>query len=78
MVTISHINVQQFAPFWLYFLILIILGVFLVCAIGFYLKAKRREKFKMSLDLVLFSVRIPPKSPEEIQQAAKQEKDWMK
>jgi len=62
MVTISHINVQQFAPFWLYFLILIILGVFLVCAIGFYLKAKRREKFKMSLDLVLFPCVFPLKA----------------
>jgi len=30
------------------------------------------------MDLVLFSVRIPSKTAEEIQQSGKQEKDWIK
>jgi len=33
---------------------------------------------QMAMDLVLFSVRIPSKTAEEIQQSGKQEKDWIK
>lgn len=63
---------------WVYFAamaaVLVILGVF----VGWYRKRAGRETFRMTLDMVLLSVRIPPKSAEELQQAGKQEKDWMK
>ena len=39
---------------------------------------RKRRNFQQSLDVVLFSIKIPPKSAEEIQQAGKQEKDWIK
>jgi hypothetical protein len=57
--------------------VLVILGV----VVWFYRKRVGREAFKMSLEMVLLSVRIPPKSAEEIQQASqagRHEKDWMK
>ncbi|MCU0652780.1 MAG: DUF87 domain-containing protein [Candidatus Pacebacteria bacterium] len=39
----------------------------------------KREEFKNALDMVLLSVRVPPKTAEEVQQSGKQqEKDWIK
>jgi hypothetical protein len=53
--------------------VIIFLGVWILTK-----KRQKGESFKQSLELVLFSVRIPNRTAEEIQQAAKQEKDWTK
>ncbi len=55
-----------------------ILLAVLLAVFWFLVKRQNREKFKMSLDLVLLSVKIPAKTPEEIQQSGRQEKDWIK
>lgn len=36
------------------------------------------KRFKESLSFTLFSIRIPPKTEEELRQSGKQEKDWIK
>jgi len=61
-----------------YFVAAGVLLVLLVAAAFFYKKRQNREAFNMSMDMVLLTVRIPPKSTEEIQQSGKQEKDWIK
>ena len=43
-----------------------------------YKRKRKRDGFRMAMDLVLLSIKIPHKSAEEIQQAGKQEKDWIK
>lgn len=63
---------------WVYFAVLGAVLVFFAALAFWYRKRVGREAFRMSLDMVLLSVRIPPKSAEEIQQAGRQEKDWMK
>lgn len=55
-----------------------ILLAILLAVFWFFVKKQRREKFRMSMDMVLLSVRIPAKTPEEIQQSGRQEKDWIK
>lgn len=49
-----------------------------IAAVLFFAKRRNREKFRLSMDMVLLSVRIPAKSAEEIQQSGKQEKDWIR
>jgi len=63
---------------WPYFLA--IAGVFALLAIFYfvYRKWQDKESFHLSMGLVLLSVKIPNKSTEEIQQAGKQEKDYIK
>lgn len=41
-------------------------------------KLFERKRFNESLSFVLFSVRIPPKTEDELRQASKTEKDWIK
>ncbi|GMX58441.1 MAG: hypothetical protein MCSN_0950 [Candidatus Microsyncoccus archaeolyticus] len=41
-------------------------------------KLFEKKRFKESLSFVLFSVRIPPKTEEELRQSGKNEKDWIK
>ena len=45
--------------------------------IFFFKKKSRRAVLNQSLNMSLFLVKIPPKTPEEIQQAGKQEKEWI-
>jgi hypothetical protein len=58
-------------------IISIVLVLFFV-ALFFINKKNKANKFKQSLNLTLFSIRIPKKSAEEIKDAQKQEKDWIK
>jgi len=60
--------------------ILILTGFSIVALLALYLidKKKKAEMLKQSLNFTLFSVRVPNKTAEEIQQAGKQEKDWIK
>lgn len=60
---------------WLAIAAVFCLGGFLVWLLA---KNTRREKFKLSMDMILLSVKIPQKTIEEIQQAGKQEKEWIK
>ena len=55
-------------------------GIFAALAViyFFYRQWLARQSSRLSLDLILLSVKIPNKSVEEIQQAGKQEKDWIK
>lgn len=55
-------------------------GVFAILAIlyFFYRRWQSKQNFRLSMDMVLLSVKIPNKSTEEIQQAGKQEKDYIK
>ena len=59
-----------------------ILGVFLFSGLlagaWLVLKKRNREKFRLSMEMVLLSVRIPPKTAEEVQQSGRQEKDWIR
>jgi len=74
----SGVGTVAHAPAWFYFLVLMVIVAILVAVVWFYRKKRGREAFRMSLDMVLLSVRIPPKSAEEIQQSGRQEKDWLK
>jgi len=60
--------------------ILILIGFLAVFLFAFYLisKKKKADELKQSLNFTLFLVRVPNKTAEEIQQAGKQEKDWIK
>jgi hypothetical protein len=63
--------------YWLYAAAILVAALLF----GFWVFFKKRQKgesFKQSLELVLFSVRIPNRTAEEIQQAGKQEKDCTK
>jgi HAMP domain-containing protein len=53
------------------------LAVF-AAAVWFLIKKRKKEAFRISMDLVLLSVKIPAKSAEEVQQSGRQEKDWIK
>ena len=61
--------------FWL-----IVGGVLAVLflAVFFLAKKQKKDKLRLSMDLVLLSVKIPAKSVEEVQQSGRQEKDWIK
>lgn len=49
-----------------------------VVAAWFLAKRRRRANFKLSMDMVLLEVKVSQKTAEEIQQAGKQEKDWIR
>jgi hypothetical protein len=55
-----------------------VLGVVLLAGLlagaWFVFKKRNREKFRLSMEMILLSVRIPPKNAEEIQQSGRQEK----
>jgi len=55
-----------------------VLIVLFLVALFFSNKRNKTNKFKQSLGMTLFSVRIPKKSPEELKESQKQEKDWIK
>ena len=44
----------------------------------FFLKIFESKRIKASMSFTLFSIRIPPKTEEELRQAGKQEKDWIR
>lgn len=54
--------------------VFVLLAVLLI----FYFLKRKRDNFRMSLDMVLLSVKISRKTVEEIQQSGRQEKDWIK
>jgi len=65
------------------YLIYLAIGLALLAVAGplffFYRKWQKRANLRLSLDLVLLSVKIPSKTAEEIQQSGKQqEKEWIK
>lgn len=60
---------------WLVIAAVFCLGIFLLWLLIRFIK---REKFRLTMDMVLLSVKIPQKTVEEIQQAGKQEKEWIK
>jgi hypothetical protein len=62
------------ADFWPVALAFAVLGL----AFFFYWRKLKRDEFELEMGLVLLSVKIPQKTTEEIQQAGKQEKDWIK
>ena len=55
-----------------------IILVLIFIALFFVSKKTKSNKFKQSLGLTLFSIRIPKKSAEEMKESQKQEKDWIK
>lgn len=62
-----------------YILIGLSVFVFFIILIWFFLKKIIEKKnFKKSLSFTLLSVRIPPKTEEELRQSGKQEKDWIR
>lgn len=63
---------------WLYFGAAGILLVFFGLLFFAYKRKLKRDAFRMAMDLVLLSIKIPHKTVEEIQQAGKQDKDWIK
>lgn len=62
-----------------YLILIIIFGfLILIFILGIlFSKIKKRRLQKKSLELVLFSVSLPPKTPQEIQESQRQEKQWI-
>lgn len=60
------------------FIIISVVALFLTIFLIFFLRKKSKKAvLEQALNLTLFLVKIPPKTPEEIQQAGKQEKEWI-
>lgn len=62
-----------------YLILIIFFGILVLFFLAwiFSQKLKKKRLQKKSLELVLFSVSLPPKTPQEIQESQKQEKQWI-
>lgn len=60
------------------YILIIAISIVIFALVIFLLKKKKKKAvLNQALNLTLFLIRIPPKSPEEIQQSQKQEKEWI-